>query len=210
MKKQILLVSTIAIFLASLAVYAVTDHRDTVMKISTKGTGSNRPHLGWQLYRNSVFGYSISYPATFSISASLDGFYDVGDITDVTAQPSIEIESPQSSIPLSIQIVRNPEGYSPNQWLNASFKQDANNVITAESCFSIQGRDACSIEFKGTYSLIAYSAEDRATTLDTFFSFTFIRDADRMIIVSFPTSTGTDCEDCELYSNIFSTLSFEK
>ncbi|KAF0248494.1 MAG: hypothetical protein FD167_2115 [bacterium] len=170
----------------------------------------------WSIYHNEFFGYQIRYPSNLEVSPIFEDLYGVGgDMTSVIATaPSIEISNAQTSAPLTIQIIRNKKGFSPEQWATATVKKVSGNIINREQAFFVEDKNAYLIEVKGVY-LDKPSTADGVSTLDNFYTLLFIQEGDRIIRVSYPSSRNSGdanliCSSCNLYSEIVPTITFDK
>jgi hypothetical protein len=199
------------VIVAALTLLGVSCNKSTNQPQPASSTDGSANVL--KTYTNKYFNYQIQYRPPIDVQPVLGDFYGVSEDgqTTLDAEPIIEVAGPETRIAAYIEVVRNRQNLSPKQWAELTVKYDKSNIVRNERSYTVQGREAYSLEVEGG---VKNSPEQKNgegyATLDGFDQLIFIKDGDRMFRLSYPYSDYTDCDTCQLYPEVFSTFQFTK
>src|SRR3989338_51113 len=167
----------------------------------------------WKTYRNDYFNYEVTIPEDFKVNPNLaDPYPGAPDLPYPGVSSSVSVRrGPSGPKPLYIEVLFNDQNFTATQWAEGVLRGERKyeNEIKAEQTFEINGREGYRAALKGGYKQRPEDEQGTGTsTLDSWEIITFIKDGDRIIIMTYTSPENEYCDVCAEYETIARSFKF--
>src|SRR3989344_4613893 len=166
----------------------------------------------WKTYRNDYFNYELTIPEDFEVNPNFVGQYPgAPDLPYPGVSSSVSVGGLSGFGPLQIEVLFNDQNFTATQWADGVLRGERKNEneIKAEQTFEINGRESYRATVKGGYKQHPQDEVGTGTsTLERWVVITFIKDGDRMIVMTYTSPETQYCDICSEYEAIALSFSF--
>ncbi|MDP2655772.1 MAG: hypothetical protein Q8P17_04615 [bacterium] len=110
------------------------------------------PYEGWKMYRNDEVGYSIKYPADFTVKKIETTDYDRENnprLVEIEKE-SVTFKNIERNIVFLVSVLDNPLELPPREWVHWAWNDPLHDELVAESLSDITINGMQAIATKGT------------------------------------------------------------